>query len=245
MSQVSPLFLPRRRTLDGAPVTLLVVGFAFLFMDIILVMLGPQLAPVGQAARPYLPWGSPGHLLGTGIRGGDLLTYLLAASQSVLAQALLAGAMAVILGSLLAAAGRVRGAGPAFRVGADLFSAIGVFWLLPFLPGSQSMPSLALFIGFLLAPRLAEGLREKEGLVLVDLLPPFFSQWAQATLILLALPWLEGVWGRVSIMSPGLLFKEWARGGPAWLGWESLVISFLLMAGPVLMASALRHIEAP
>lgn len=46
-------------------------------------------------------------------------------------------------------------------------------------------------------------------------------------------------------MSPGLLFKEWAQGGPSWIGWESLVISFLLMAGPVLMASAMRHIEAP
>lgn len=176
MSQVSPLFLPRRRPLDGAPVTLLVVGLVFLLMDIILVMLGPQLASIGHASLPFLPWGSPGHLLGTGTRGGDLLTYLLEAAQSSLAQALLAGAIAVLLGSLVASLGRVRGAGPAFRVGTDLFSAIGVFWLLPFLPGSQSMPSLALLIGFLLAPRLAEGLREKEGLVLVDLLPPFFSE---------------------------------------------------------------------
>ncbi len=82
------------------------IAAATIALLIVLALLAPILAPYGPfqtAGRPFLPPGSPGHVLGTENLGRDILSQLLYGTRVTLLVGVLAAAISVVVGIVVGA----------------------------------------------------------------------------------------------------------------------------------------------
>lgn len=144
------------------------IGFLIVVIMILISAIGPFFTPplTPDVDKIFLPFGSPGHLLGTDNEGKDVLIQMVDGGASVIfvgfAAAAIGTAIAIVLGSLAA---YIRGALDSVVIfAADLFLVIPQIILLAVLSAFVKLDSpvlLAILVGVLSWPVLTRAIRSQ------------------------------------------------------------------------------------
>jgi peptide/nickel transport system permease protein len=144
------------------------IGFIIVALLILITAIGPFFTPAvaPNVKEILLPFGSPGHLLGTDNEGKDVLIQMIDGGRSVIFIGFLAAAIstviAIVLGSLAAYLG--GGTDSAVVTAADVFLTVPVIVLLAVLGAMFKLDSpllLALLVGGLAWPVLTRAVRSQ------------------------------------------------------------------------------------
>jgi peptide/nickel transport system permease protein len=144
------------------------IGFIIVALLILITAIGPFFTPAVEpnVKEILLPFGSPGHLLGTDNEGKDVLIQIIDGGRSVIFIGFLAAAIstviAIVLGSLAAYLG--GGTDSAVVTAADVFLTVPVIVLLAVLGAMFKLDSpllLALLVGGLAWPVLTRAVRSQ------------------------------------------------------------------------------------
>lgn len=144
------------------------IGFIIVALLVLITAIGPFFTPAVEpnVKEILLPFGSPGHLLGTDNEGKDVLIQMIDGGRSVIFIGFLAAAIstviAIVLGSLAAYLG--GGTDSAVVTAADVFLTVPVIVLLAVLGAMFKLDSpllLALLVGGLAWPVLTRAVRSQ------------------------------------------------------------------------------------
>ena len=142
------------------------IGFIIVLLLVLITLIGPFFTPAVEpnVKEILLPFGSPGHLLGTDNEGKDVLIQMIDGGRSVIFIGFLAAAISTLLAILLGSIAAYLGGGTDSIVvmAADVFLTVPVIVLLAVLGAMFKLDSpllLALLVGCLGWPVLTRAVR--------------------------------------------------------------------------------------